>query len=216
MQWFHDYNGRQTIAAGNKEEKTTFKVQHLMSRSAAGIRIQAFLTVFAANFVRWADEWIRPRIEQSTRRFDDVLSSPKRLVRIAANSPAIVDRGVGPERVRFSHLSSFDGVVIVLSAIIGRQLPLFANDLFPAPKRLGVWLRKTYARFAGNPTGLPRAFSTRPPSLPTPAPRTPPRALVGIAACTACSSARAPAAVRRGCPARRSAHSRPPGCGWRV
>ena len=129
-QWFHDYNGRQTIEAGNKEEKTTFKVQHLMSRSAAGIRIQALLTVFAANFVRWADEWIRPRVEQSTHRFDGVLSSPKRLVRIAANSPAIIDRGVGPERVRFSHLSSFDGVVIVLSAIVGRQLPLFANDHF--------------------------------------------------------------------------------------
>ena len=31
-----------------------------MSRSAAGIRIQALLTVFAANFVRWADEWIAP------------------------------------------------------------------------------------------------------------------------------------------------------------
>jgi len=129
-QWFHDYNGRQTIEAGNKEEKTTFKVQHLMSRSAAGIRIQASLTVFAANFVRWADEWIRPRIEQSTRRFDGVLSSPKRLVRIAANSPATVERTVGRERVRFSHLSSFDGVVIVLSGTVGWQLPLFANDHF--------------------------------------------------------------------------------------
>jgi hypothetical protein len=117
-----------TIEAGNKEEKTTFKVQHLMSRSAAGIRIQALLTVFAANFVRWADEWIRPRLEQSTHRFDSVLSSPKRLVRIAANSPAIIDRGVDPERVRFGHLSSFDGVVILLSAIVGWQLPLFAAD----------------------------------------------------------------------------------------
>ena len=72
----------------------------------------------------------RPRVEHSTRRFDGVLSSPKRLVRIAANSPAIIDRRTGPERVRFSHLSSFDGVVIVLSAIVGRQLPLFANDHF--------------------------------------------------------------------------------------
>jgi len=129
-QWFHDYNGRQTIEAGNKEEKTTFKVQHLMSRSAAGIRIQALLTVFAANFVRWADEWIRPRIEQSTRRFDGVLSSPKRLVRIAANSSAIIERGAGRERVRFSHLSSFAGVVIALSDTSGRQLSLFANDHF--------------------------------------------------------------------------------------
>ena len=131
-QWFHEYNGRQTIEAGNKEEKTTFKVQHLMSRSPAGIPIQALLTVFAANFVRWADEWIRPRLEHSTRRFDGVLASPKRLVRVAANSPAHVERSYGWEAIRFSPLSSFDGVVIHLSGVVGRQwqLPLFANDHF--------------------------------------------------------------------------------------
>jgi hypothetical protein len=115
VQWFHDYNGRQTIEAGNKEEKTTFKVQHLMTRSAAGIRIQALLTVFAANFVRWADEWIRPRIVHSTRRFETMLTSPKRLVRIAANSPATVDRATEQLLVHFSPLSSFNGVVICLS-----------------------------------------------------------------------------------------------------
>jgi hypothetical protein len=47
--WFHDYNARQTIEASNKEEKTVFKVQHLMTRSPSGIRIQAMLTIFAAN-----------------------------------------------------------------------------------------------------------------------------------------------------------------------
>jgi hypothetical protein len=132
VQWFHDYNGRQTIEAGNKEEKTTFKVQHLMSRSPAGICIQAMLTVFAANFVRWADEWVRPRVELSTARFTNVLDSPKRLVRIAANSPATLERIDGREQVRFGHLSSFDGVVIRLSGSICRQLslPLFANDYF--------------------------------------------------------------------------------------
>ena len=131
-QWFDDYNSRQTIEAGNKEEKTTFKIQHLMSRSAAGIRIQAMLTVFAANFVRWADEWVRPRVEQSSNRFDSVLASPKRLVRIAANSPATVERSEGRELVRFSPLSSFGGGVIRLSAVIGWQLPLplFTNDHF--------------------------------------------------------------------------------------
>jgi len=71
-----------------------------------------------------------PRIEQSTRRFDGVLSSPKRLVRIAANSPASIERTADRERVRFSHLSSFDGVVIALSGSAGRQLSLFANDHF--------------------------------------------------------------------------------------
>jgi hypothetical protein len=132
VQWFHDYNGRQFIEAGNKEEKTTFKVQHLMSRSPAGIRIQAMLTVFAANFVRWADEWLRPRVECSTQRFDGVLASPKRLVRIAANSPATVERSNGRETVCFSPLSSFHGVVIRLSGVVGRQLPLplYATDHF--------------------------------------------------------------------------------------
>jgi len=130
--WFHDYNARQTIEAGNKQEKTTFKVQHLMSRSPAGIEIQALLTVFAANFVRWADEWIRPRVEESTGRFDGVLSSPKRLVRVAANSLAAVERSEGRLLVRFSALSSFEGVVIRLSGATRHQLPLplFTNDHF--------------------------------------------------------------------------------------
>ena len=130
--WFQDYNGRQTIEAGNKEEKTTFKVQHLMSRSPAGIRIQAMLTVFAANFVRWADEWIRPRVEHSSMRFDRTLSSPKRLVRIAANSPATVDRSRGRVRVRFSSLSSFEGVVIDLADTTRRPLagPPLSNHHF--------------------------------------------------------------------------------------
>jgi hypothetical protein len=131
-QWFHAYNGRQTIEAGNKEEKTTFKVQHLMSRSPAGIRIQAMLTVFAANFVRWAQEWVRPRVERSSPRFEGVLSSPKRLVRVAANSPATVDRTGGGVRVRFSPLSSFAGVVVRMDAAPRHQLclPLFESDHF--------------------------------------------------------------------------------------
>ena len=40
LAWFQHYNGRQTIEAGNKEMKGTFHVQHLMSRSLAGIQIQ--------------------------------------------------------------------------------------------------------------------------------------------------------------------------------
>ena len=131
-QWFHDYNGRQTVEAGNKEEKTTFKVQHLMSHSPPGIEIQALLTVFAANFVRWADAWVRERVEHSTRRFETVLASPKRLVRVAANSPATVERRPGRESVRFSTLSCFGGVVIRLSDGPACQLalPFPTNDHF--------------------------------------------------------------------------------------
>jgi len=120
------------VEAGNKEEKTTFKVQHLMSHSPAGIEMQVLLTVFAANFVRWADEWVRARLEQTNRRFDTALTSPKRLVRVAANSPATVERRPGRETVRFSPLSCFAGVVIRLSDGPGHQLalPFPANDHF--------------------------------------------------------------------------------------
>jgi hypothetical protein len=132
VQWFHDYNARQIVEAGNKEEKTTFKVQHLMSHSPAGIEIQALLTVFAANFVRWADRWVRERVEHPTKRFETALGSPKRLVRVAANSPATVEHAAGREAVRFSPLSCFGGVVIRLSAEPGYQLPLpfVGNDHF--------------------------------------------------------------------------------------
>ena len=130
--WFQAYNARQTIEAGNKEEKTTFKVQHLMSRSAAGIEIQALLTVFAANFVRWASVWVRERIEYSSPQFERILSSPKRLVRVAANSPAMIEQTDGCVRVYFSPLSSLSGVVICVSSTPDLQLslPVVANHQF--------------------------------------------------------------------------------------
>jgi len=130
--WFHTYNARQTIEAGNKEEKTTFKVQHLMSRSAAGIEMQALLTVFAANFVRWANAWVRPRIEHSSARFEAVLNRPKHLVRVAANSPAFVARSDARIRVCFSPLSSLAGVVVCVAGMPGIQLslPLFESHHF--------------------------------------------------------------------------------------
>ncbi len=76
--------------------------------------------------------WIRPQIEHSSTRFDRALSSPKRLVRVAANSPATVDRSKGHVWVRFSSLSSFNGVVIDLPDTTGSPLtaPPLANHHF--------------------------------------------------------------------------------------
>ena len=61
-----------------------------------------------------------------------MLSSPKRLVRIAANSLAAVERNDGSLVVRFSALSSSEGVVMRLSGGVGRRLPLplFTIDHF--------------------------------------------------------------------------------------
>ncbi len=130
--WFQAEGARQTIEAGNKEQKTTFKVQHLMSRSAAGSEIQALLTVFAANFVRWASAWVRPRIESTSRQFERIRNSPKRLVRVAANSPATIDQTDGCVRVCFSPLSGLNGVVVCDSGTPDLQLwlPVLANHQF--------------------------------------------------------------------------------------
>jgi hypothetical protein len=101
-QWFHDCNATSTWRPGTKKRKTTFKVQHLMSRSPAGIAIQALLTAFAADFVRSPDRWVRERVEQPTRRFETALNSTRWLVRVAAHSPAPLERAAGRETSRFS------------------------------------------------------------------------------------------------------------------
>jgi hypothetical protein len=56
--WFERYNQRQTIEAGNKEEKGVFELQHLKVRSRSGILLQEQFVAFAANFVRWATLWL--------------------------------------------------------------------------------------------------------------------------------------------------------------
>lgn len=56
--WFDRYNQRQTIEAGNKEEKGVFELHHLKVRSRFGILLQEQFVAFAANFVRWATLWL--------------------------------------------------------------------------------------------------------------------------------------------------------------
>lgn len=56
--WFEQYNQRQTIEAGNKEEKQIFELHHLKVRSRSGIWLQEQFVAFAANFVRWATLWL--------------------------------------------------------------------------------------------------------------------------------------------------------------
>ncbi|MCL5997650.1 MAG: hypothetical protein M1546_16575 [Chloroflexi bacterium] len=137
--WFHDYNARQTIEAGNKQAKTVFHVQHLMSHAAAGMQIQVLLTLFAANLVPWAEDWLRPRLQSSAPCFEAALHSPKRLVRVAANSLATVSTA-GPDVVlQFDQLSSFGGVTIRLtqpSALAQLPLPFFGSDHFGSPEAI--------------------------------------------------------------------------------
>ena len=102
-EWFGCDNGRQTIEAGNKESKTVFRVQHLMSRSKAGIALQVSFTTFASNFVRWAAHWLHTRVESPSRRFADMLASVKGLTRIAANAPAYIEDSAAGYSLQFTH-----------------------------------------------------------------------------------------------------------------
>ena len=123
-EWFGFYNGRQTIEAGNKESKTVFKVQHMMSRSRAGIALQVSFTTLASNFVRWVAQWLRARVESPRRRFLEMLDSVKGLTRIAANAPAYIEDSAGGYSLQFTHQSSLPETVIYLSNSLVRQLAL--------------------------------------------------------------------------------------------
>jgi hypothetical protein len=114
--WFASYNRRQIIEAGFKQEKTVFKVQHLWSRSAVGMQLQVALTLFAANFVQWAGAWLQEHVTTPQATMAQALQRPKYLVRVAANSPAVVEQDGARVVIRFSPLSSLAGTLIHLPA----------------------------------------------------------------------------------------------------
>jgi len=126
--WFAHYNARQTIEAGNKEMKGTFHVQHLMSRSPAGIRLQVLFTGLAANVVRWCRPWLSDCAAELTSRLKNALNSPKQLVRVAANSPAMVQQTPAGLAVRFAPVSALPGAILFLRGVRAFQLPLRFHD----------------------------------------------------------------------------------------
>jgi len=115
--WFHHYNQRQTIEAGNKEMKGTFFVQHLMSRSPVGIRLQVLFTGLAANVVRWCAPWLKSCVAEATPKLNRTLNSPKHLVRVAANSAALVQQSSCGTALQFAPESSLPGVTLFLKGV---------------------------------------------------------------------------------------------------
>jgi len=124
-EWFAHYNARQTIEAGNKEMKGVFFVQHLMSRSSAGIRLQVLFTGLAANVVRWCQPWLKScAAAPVTPNVTRTLNSPKALVRVAANSAALVQQTASGTTVLFSPRSALPGAAFTLHGVPAIQLPL--------------------------------------------------------------------------------------------
>lgn len=123
--WFVSYNGRQLIEAGNKESKSgVFHVQHLMSRAPAGIRLQVLFATLAANVVHLAMPWLRACATTLTPKVQRTLNSPKHMVRVAANSAALVQQTPSGVALRFAPTSALPGTILMLKGIPAFQLPL--------------------------------------------------------------------------------------------
>jgi len=113
--WFDFYNARQIIEAGIKESNVVFRMHPLKMRSRGGIALQEQFSLFAANFVRWAAVWLRDRVVQSTRRFDEALTRVKTMVRVAANTSAWLVEQEGDLLVKFDDTGAYPGVELRLS-----------------------------------------------------------------------------------------------------
>jgi hypothetical protein len=131
--WFDFYNGRQTIEAGIKEGKHVFEMHHLKVRSEVGLAIQEEFTVLAANMIRWAAAWLHDQPFENGKPFDRPQASVKQMVRIMANTSAVVFwQSEGSMLLRFDELSPFPGVELRIGQGLAFQppLPLFRNDVF--------------------------------------------------------------------------------------
>jgi hypothetical protein len=120
--WFHHYNARQTIEAGIKETKQVFYLNRLKVRSEPAIYLQEAMTIFAANFIRWATAWIEQHALPTEHSLPLSKLGIKKQVQVAAHTSATVIHHSGGMLLMFSPASSFAGKSL----------------FFPAPSR-SLW-----------------------------------------------------------------------------
>lgn len=124
-EWFASYNARQIMEAGNKQSKSgVFHVQHLMSHSSAGIRIQVLFATLAANVVHWSVPWLRSCATRPTSKLSHTFDSPKPMIRVGANSAALVQQTAKGTALQFAPTSAVPGAILVLRGVPAFQLPL--------------------------------------------------------------------------------------------
>jgi hypothetical protein len=127
--WFDFYNARQLIEAGIKETNVVFKMHPLKMRSPGGIALQEQFALFAANFVRWATEWLRQRVSSSTPCFEAALGRVKTMVRVAANTSAWV---IGKEDyllLKFNETGAYPGVELRLAGTWRLRPPILPRKV---------------------------------------------------------------------------------------
>ena len=124
IQWFQHYNSRQIIEAGNKQMKTVYHVQHLLSHAKYGIQIQVLLTGLACNQTQFVQPWLCAAAEKLTPHNRTNLESPKTMVRILANSTASVQRTSSSTVLVFAQTSAAPAVKLCLHGLPLHQLNL--------------------------------------------------------------------------------------------
>ena len=128
--WFQLYNRRQTIEAGIKEGKGVFQLHHLKVRTAPALRLQEYLVIFAANFIRWANHWLMAQRPTAAPADLDVSKlGIKHWVQIAAHLTATVSWLTDGCVLRFSDLSCYAGQTLTLTGFFQQlTLPWFSDD----------------------------------------------------------------------------------------
>ncbi len=109
------YNQRQVVEAGIKESKHVLASRHLPTRHAAGIALYQALVLFAQNLLRWFRRQWLGRTALAT-------AGLKTLVRIGANSPALLARQGDSSVLRFIAPGPWDGLTLPLRLTLGYQL----------------------------------------------------------------------------------------------
>ena len=118
LTWFGKYNARQTIEAGIKETKQVFYLHHLKVRSEPAIYLQEAMTIFAANFIRWATLWIDQHVVQNENSLPLGKMGIKKQVQVAANTSAKVIQNSEGMLLKFSSVSAFAGKKLFFPAPI--------------------------------------------------------------------------------------------------
>ena len=123
--WFHDYNARQLIEAGNKEAKRVFEIRHLKVRSRPALRLQEHFALFAANFVRFASKWLTDQCIHVPNGWENSAQPHvKEQVKIGAHAPAQVEWHGQDCLVRFDDRSVYAGRSFTIRRQIAIQLAL--------------------------------------------------------------------------------------------
>jgi hypothetical protein len=126
--WFTTYNGRQTIEAGIKETKQVFHLHRLKVRSEPAIFLQEVMTIFAANFIRWATVWIAHNTQPEPTQLPIQTMGIKRQVQVAAHASANVIQNAEGMLLRFSPASALAGKSLHFRAV---QSPVRSTRFSP-------------------------------------------------------------------------------------